>query len=46
MKHLDTNGDDKIDVQAFIEMLDSLKSVLNENPVFELRNALKFVLLI
>ena len=41
MKHLDTNGDDRIDVQAFIEMMDSLKSFLSENPVFELRNALK-----
>ena len=44
MDQFDDNDDDGIDIQEFVKMMDSFNHVLKDNPVIELRNALRLVL--
>ena len=43
MDQFDDNDDDGIDIQEFVKMMDSFNHVLKDNPVIELRNALRLV---
>ena len=44
MAQFDDNDDDGIDIEEFVKMMDSFNHVLKDNPVIELRNALRWEL--
>ena len=44
MAQFDDNDDDGIDIEEFVKMMDSFNHVLKDNPVIELRNALRYVM--
>ena len=44
MAQFDDNDDDGIDIEEFVKMMDSFNHVLKDNPVIELRNALRCVI--
>ena len=44
MAQFDDNDDDGIDIEEFVKMMDSFNHVLKDNPVIELRNALRWVI--